>query len=135
MQYMLMIIGSAPDADEDAAEPAVAGPAVAEPALAEPGPAEDDEPCWAPWAREVTARGIVLKGGAQLQPASMATTVSLSDGDVLLSDGPFAETKEQIVGYDIIECADLDEAIFTASRHPVTLNGGRVEIRPIAVAT
>jgi hypothetical protein len=125
MQYMLLIIGSGGDADAEAEGPDVA---------AAP-PAEDDEPCWAPWAREVTARGVVLKGGAQLQPASTATTVSLRDGDVLLSDGPFAETKEQIVGFDLIECADLDDAIFTASRHPVTLSGGRVEIRPLLVAT
>jgi hypothetical protein len=125
MQYMLLIIGSASDDDADAEGPDVAAAQ----------PAEDDEPCWAPWAREVTARGVVLKGGAQLQPASLATTVSLRDGDVLLSDGPFAETKEQIVGFDIIECTDLDEAIFTASRHPVTLSGGRVEIRPLLVAT
>jgi hypothetical protein len=125
MQYMLLIVGSGPDADAEAEELDVV----------HAEPAEDDEPCWAPWAREVTARGIVLKGGAQLQPASMATTVSLRDGDVLLADGPFAETKEQIVGFDVIECADLDEAIFTASRHPVTLHGGRVEIRPILAAS
>jgi hypothetical protein len=50
---------------------------------------------------------------------------------VLLSDGPFAETKEQIAGYDVIECADLDEAIYVASRHPVAQHGGVVEVRPI----
>jgi hypothetical protein len=49
----------------------------------------------------------------------------------LLSDGPFAETKEQIVGYNVIEAADLDEAIVAASRHPVALAGGLVEVRPI----
>jgi hypothetical protein len=92
---------------------------------------ESGEPCCAPWIREMTAQGVVIKDGAQLQSASAATTVALQDGEVLLSDGPFAETKEQIVGYNVIECADLDEAILTASRHPVTENGGRVEIRPI----
>jgi hypothetical protein len=73
----------------------------------------------------------VLADGAQLQPASTATTVSVRDGDVLLSDGPFAETKEQIVGYNVIEAADLDEAIVAASRHPVAVAGGLVEVRPI----
>ncbi len=50
---------------------------------------------------------------------------------MLVADGPFAETKEQILGYDVIECADLDEAIYAASRHPVALNGGVVEVRPV----
>ena len=48
-----------------------------------------------------------------------------------MADGPFAETKEVILGYDVIECADLDEAIFAASRHPVAQNGGVVEVRPL----
>jgi|SRR5215469_2259928 len=95
---------------------------------------DPDEPCWAPWAREVTARGIILKDGAQLSDAASATTVAVRDGEVLLSDGPFAETKEQIVGYDVIECENLDEAVYTASRHPVALHGGRIEIRPIRAA-
>jgi hypothetical protein len=122
MQYMLLMVAE-PDDATDEAQAAAEGTGSAD---------EADEPCWMPWAREVTARGIVLKDGARLRPASTATTVSLRDGEVLLSDGPFAETKEQIVGYDVIECADLDEAVDTASRHPVvTLFGGRVEVRPI----
>jgi hypothetical protein len=122
MQYMLLMVAE-PDDATDEAQAAAEGTGSAD---------EADEPCWMPWAREVTARGIVLKDGARLRPASTATTVSLRDGEVLLSDGPFAETKEQIVGYDVIECADLDEAVDTASRHPVvTQFGGRVEVRPI----
>ncbi len=117
MQYMLLMVAE-PD-DEAKAQRAASAD-------------ESDEPCWMPWSREVTARGIVIKDGARLRPASTATTVSASDGDVLLSDGPFAETKEQIVGYNVIECADLDEAVDTATRHPVVARfGGRVEIRPI----
>jgi hypothetical protein len=50
-------------------------------------------------------------------------------GDVLVADGPFAETKEQIAGFDIIECDDLDEAIDVASRHPVA-RFGSIEVRP-----
>jgi hypothetical protein len=120
MQYMLMMIA---EPDDDAA-------ATAEQEV--PGADGADEPCWMPWAREVTARGVVLKDGARLRPATTATTVGTRDGEVLMSDGPFAETKEQIVGYNVIECANLDEAVDTASRHPVvTLFGGRVEIRPI----
>jgi hypothetical protein len=92
---------------------------------------ESGEPCWMAWYREMTAHGVVIKDGAQLRSADAATTVAVEDGEVLLSDGPFAETKEQIVGYNVIECADLDEAILTASRHPVAESGGRVEIRPI----
>ena len=63
-------------------------------------------------------RGIRLQGN-QLRPVSDATTVSVRGGEVLIADGPFAETKEQIAGYDIIDCADLDEAIEVASKHPV----------------
>ena len=82
----------------------------------------------------MTARGVLLIDGAQLQPTTTATTVAVSDGETLLSDGPFAETKEQIIGYNVIEVADLDEAVHVASRHPVTVQGGRVEIRPILPA-
>lgn len=98
----------------------------------EDAPAHDEEePCWMPWAREMQARGVVLVEGSQLQPIRTATTVRNADGEVLVSDGPFAETKEQILGYDVIECTDLDEAIYAASRHPVALNGGVVEVRPV----
>ena len=53
----------------------------------------------------------------------------LRDGEVLLTDGPFAETKEQILGFDVIECADLDEALEIAAKHPVA-KYGMVEVRP-----
>jgi len=114
MRYMLLMVAS-PDAD----------PA---PALSAP---ESDEPCWMPWYQEMIARDVVLVDGAQLQPATTATTVAVADGETLLSDGPFAETKEQIVGYNVIDVADLDEAVYVASRHPVAAHGGRIEIRPI----
>jgi len=93
--------------------------------------ADLEEPCWMPWAREMQARGVLLVEGSQLQPTSTATTVRNNGSEVLVADGPFAETKEQILGYDVIECADLDEAIYAASRHPVALNGGVVEVRPV----
>ncbi|MGO8960802.1 MAG: YciI family protein [Streptosporangiaceae bacterium] len=119
MRYMLLMCGE--EGPED--DPVQTITATA--------PAEPEEPCWLPWAREMDARGVVLLDGAQLQPARSATTVRADGTEVLVADGPFAETKEQILGYNVIECADLDEAIYVASRHPVARNGGVVEVRPI----
>jgi hypothetical protein len=67
---------------------------------------------------------------ARLRDVSDATTVQVRDREVLVSDGPFAETKEQIAGYDVIECTDLDEAIEVAAKHP-TAWLGTIEVRPI----
>jgi hypothetical protein len=89
-------------------------------------PVEPDEPM--PWADELDAAGIRLHGD-ELRPYRDATTVRVRGGEVLLADGPFAETKEVIAGYDIIDCADEKEAIEIAARHPVALTG-RIEIRP-----
>ena len=86
-------------------------------------------PAFESWLEEVVARGVGLDGG-YLRPPSDATTVQVRDREVLISDGPFAETKEQIAGYDVIECADLDEAIDIASKHPSAWLG-KIEIRPI----
>ena len=122
MRYMLLIWGHGSEAD---------GATEAEPQIAADG-LEDGEPCWAPWAREMEARGVILHDGAQLMGPEAATTVRTSGSEVLVADGPFAETKEQIAGYDVIECADLDEAIYAASRRPVSLKGGAVEVRPLA---
>lgn len=59
-----------------------------------------------------------------------ATTIRVLQGDVVIADGPFAETKEHIAGFDILECADLDEAIEVASKHPVA-RFGTLELRPL----
>ena len=83
------------------------------------------------WVEEMTGRGIRL-AGQRLRPVSDATTVQVRGGEVMSADGPFAETKEQIAGYDIIDCADLDEAIEVASRHPVAAFG-TIEVRPFWV--
>ena len=80
------------------------------------------------WVNDLTARGVLLHGD-RLRPVSDATTVQVRDDDLLVSDGPFAETKEQVAGYDVIDCADLDEAIEIASRHP-TASIGTIEVRP-----
>ena len=81
------------------------------------------------WLSELTARGVLLDGG-RLRPVSDATTVQVRAGDLLISDGPFAETKEQVAGYDVIDCAGLDEAVEIAARHP-TANIGTIEVRPL----
>ena len=82
------------------------------------------------WVRENDTRGRRLDGN-ELAPTSAATTVRVRDGELLLSDGPFTETKEVIVGYDLLECADLDEAIEVARTHPMA-RIGRLELRPFA---
>ncbi|HYK67447.1 MAG TPA: YciI family protein [Streptosporangiaceae bacterium] len=82
------------------------------------------------WDAEMKARGVLV-GGGFLRPTSAATTVKVRDGEVLVSDGPFAETKEQIAGFCVLECTDLDEAIEVASRHPTALIG-TFELRPYA---
>jgi len=79
--------------------------------------------------RELTEAGV-LAGGEGLEPSSMATSVRRAQGEVMLTDGPFAETREQLGGFYVLECADLDEAIRWASKVP-DLESGVVEIRPV----
>jgi hypothetical protein len=81
------------------------------------------------FAEEMNRRGV-LTGGERLRPTTDATTVRVRDGEVLTSDGPFAETKEQIGGYFAVDCKDLDEAIEIASKIP-SARGGSIEVRPI----
>jgi hypothetical protein len=80
------------------------------------------------WVEEMERRGV-RKVGERLRPAGDATTVRVREDQVVLSDGPFAETKEQIAGFDLIECADLDEAIEVTSKHPMA-KAGMIEVRP-----
>ena len=80
-------------------------------------------------ANELTAKGQYL-GGNPLQPAETATSVRVRDGKRLLIDGPFAETREQLGGYMLIDVADLDEALAIAARGPVA-SVGTVEVRPV----
>jgi hypothetical protein len=80
-----------------------------------------------PWLDDVIARGIRLDGD-RLRPAREARTVLVRDGEVLISDGPFAETKEVICGYDVLECANLEEAVKVAAAHPVAAFG-KIEVR------
>ena len=103
MRYLLMICVDEPFAPEDV---------------------DDVEP----WVADLDRRGVRLFGN-RVRPGSDATTVRVRSGEVLLTDGPYAETKEQMAGFDIIECADLDEAIEIASRHPIA-KVGMIEVRP-----
>ena len=85
---------------------------------------------------DATARKGILVGYERLKPTSTATTVRMDgDGRYVTMDGPFAETKEQLAGYYILNCADLDEAIEWARQIPTGCRGGAgaVEIRPVAV--
>jgi hypothetical protein len=78
------------------------------------------------------AEGGQLKGGQALQPTSAATTVQVRDGRTLTTDGPYAETKEALAGFYLIDVDDLDEAIETAARIPGARHGS-IEVRPILV--
>jgi hypothetical protein len=88
----------------------------------------EDQALLAAWLEDTIARGVNLQGN-YLQPSRNAATIRARDGELLLTDGPFAETKEQIAGFDIIECADMQEALRVAGAHPTTRHGA-IEIRP-----
>jgi hypothetical protein len=95
----------------------------------EPDTSPDDEPDIHAWVDEGERRGIRLRGDA-LRPLEDATTIRVRDGQVLVTDGPYTESKEWIVGYDLLDCEDLDQAIDYVSRHPMARHG-RIEIRPV----
>ena len=80
-------------------------------------------------------QGLVKSGhylaGAKLQSTSSATTVRAKGGKPVIVDGPFAETKEQLGGYHLVECKDLDEALSIAKRIPTIPYGGKIEVRPL----
>ena len=71
------------------------------------------------------------QGGDPLEPTRTATTVRMKGGKAVLTDGPFAETKEQLAGYTILEAKDLDEALAFVARHPLVEAGFSIEVRPI----
>jgi hypothetical protein len=80
-----------------------------------------------------TARRGILQGAEPLAPTATAKTVRFEEGKRVLTDGPFAETKEQLAGYYILDCRDIDEAVEWASKIPTACGGGTgcVEIRPL----
>jgi hypothetical protein len=84
---------------------------------------------WDSYTRAVTDAGVFV-GGEGLELSSTATTVHIPEsGEPIVSDGPFAETKEQLGGYYLLDCKDLDDALAWAKRIP--LPGGTVEVRPV----
>jgi hypothetical protein len=112
MQYLLLIYA------EESRDPA-------------PGTPEGDAFMNEYWAftEEVKQRKLML-GSNALQPVSTATTVRVRDGKTETTDGPFAETKEQLGGYYLLDCKDLDEAIECAAKIP-SARLGSIEIRPV----
>ena len=84
---------------------------------------------WNVYMQEAKAAGVLLSNGG-LAPASTATTLRIRDGKTLITDGPFAETHEQVGGYSVLECKDLDEAIRWAEKIP-TAKYGSVQICPL----
>ncbi|MBA2892634.1 YciI family protein [Nonomuraea soli] len=109
MRYLMMIAGleSALPSDEEV---------VADPAHGD-------------WLREMRRRGVLVTA-ARLRGSEDATSVQVRDDAVLIADGPFAESKEQIAGFALLDCRDLDEAIEVAAAHPVA-RVGVIEVRPL----
>jgi hypothetical protein len=99
---------------------------VADPAAAAEAEPSETDLTIDEWLAEVEGKRIT---GDALCPVDDATTVRVHGGEVLVSDGPFTESKEWIAGFDILECENLDEAIAIAARHPQA-NGGKLELRP-----
>jgi hypothetical protein len=100
--------------------------------LTEP-PADDvaaaSHAAYAAFTSDIKARGL-FQAGEALTPTSTATTVRVVDGETVTTDGPFAETKEALGGFYLIEARDLDEAIETAAKIPAAREGS-IEVRPI----
>ncbi|WP_348788519.1 YciI family protein [Leifsonia sp. NPDC080035] len=107
MKYMMFVVTSTePDREEDASDVDI-------------------------WVDELDSTGKRVIGEV-LEPPSAAKVVRVRDGRRYVTDGPFAETKEWICGFDILECESLDEAIEIASKHPMARNG-QLELRPFMV--
>ena len=84
------------------------------------------------FSEEIVASGHYISG-SELQPTSSATSLRIRDGERLVTDGPFAETREQLGGYYLVEAKDLDEAIALAARIP-SARTGTIEVRPLVPA-
>ena len=113
MKYMMLIYLEKPVSEQiEAAE-------------AEPGDVESVEP----WVEEMDGRGVRLLG-YPLRPLAEASSVRVRGQEVLVSDGPFTETKEFIVGFDLLECKDMAAAAEVAAKHPLA-KFGRMELREV----
>ena len=94
----------------------------------EPDPTEAPDEESFPWLDDLQARGIWVTGD-QVAPPRRARSVRVRDGKTIVTDGPFAETKEVVGGFDIIECGSLEEAVEIAAAHPIA-QMGTIEVRP-----
>jgi hypothetical protein len=94
-----------------------------------PNPAERVSPAYSAYMEAMQKAGVIV-GGERLRPTTSATTVRTSDGKPQVLDGPYAETKEQLGGYFIVDVSDLDAAISWAARCPAASHGA-VEVRPV----
>jgi hypothetical protein len=112
MKYMLLVCWDAEQMD----------------AQTEPDANDTPDETSFPWLDDVEARGIRLTGD-QLAPPRRARSVRVRDGKAIVTDGPFAETKEAVGGFDIIDCGSLEEAVEIAAGHPVAQTG-TIEVRP-----
>jgi hypothetical protein len=112
MRYLLLIYG--PDFD---------------PAAIPPEAMEAENAAYEVFTREVRDRGV-MEGGEALEPIRTATTVRVRDGKTLVTDGPFAETKEVLGGFYLLNVKDLDEALELAAKIPAAARGS-IEVRPI----
>ena len=94
----------------------------------EPDPGTEAPEAISTWFTEVNGRGKYVTGD-RLRPVDDATTVRVRAGELLVTDGPYTESREWIAGFDILDCDDLDEAIEIAAKHPMA-RFGRIELRP-----
>jgi len=90
---------------------------------------QDAAKTWAEFRKELSASGVLISSNG-VAPGSTATTIRVRDDKTLITDGPFAETHEQLGGYFLVDCKDLDEAIRWAEKVP-TVKYGSIEIRPL----
>jgi hypothetical protein len=115
MKYLLLVCWDAERMNGQAEPPAMASTD------------REDEPL--PWVDELREKGIWLMGD-QLAPPRRGRTVRVREGKRLVTDGPFAETKEAVGGFDLLECDSLDQAIEIAASHPLAAIGA-IEVRPL----
>jgi hypothetical protein len=94
--------------------------------------ADPDGPAWGAYTQALIDAGV-MRGGNALKPAMTATTVRVRDGRRTVQDGPYAETKENLGGYYIIDVDNLDEALAWAAKNPAA-SSGAVEVRPLFTA-
>jgi hypothetical protein len=109
MQYALLICQTEAELDPDAMDERIAA--------------------YNAYIADIEARGVYVDA-LRLRPTASATTVRVRSGDLVVADGPFAETKEQIAGFFLVDCKDLDEAIEVAAKIPAA-QWGTIEVRPV----